>query len=144
MSVLASKRHLSKVEFLKNLTALQEQILHWCIKQPPKYKSFGIEELYNYAQEAKKYACLGNSIYVKSVNSDNDVELLNVRIQHFEDSKRQLTLLDYHIPTLYEVYNLSLSRIEQWCELISNARKQIDGVIKSDKNRIRAYINQSQ
>ena len=144
MSVLASKRHLSKVEFLKNLTALQEQILHWCIKQPPKYQSFGIEELYDYAQQAKKYACLGNSIYVKSVNSDNDVKLLDVRIQHFEDSKRHLTLLDCHIPTLYGVYNLSSSRIEQWYELIANARKQIDGVIKSDKSRIRAYQNQSQ
>ena len=114
MSVLASKRYLSKVEFLKNLSILQQRILQWCIKQPPKYQSFGIKELYDYAQQARKYACLGNSIYVKSIKSNDDVDLLNIRIQHFENSKRCLTLLDYHIPTLYEVYNLSSSKIDKW------------------------------
>ena len=65
MSVLVSKRYIAKTEFLKNLTILQKYILRWCIKQPPKYKSFGVQALYDYIESARKFACLGNSIYVK-------------------------------------------------------------------------------
>jgi len=136
MSVLVSKRYIAKTEFLKNLTILQKYILRWCIKQPPKYKSFGVQALYDYIESARKFACLGNSIYVKCVKSDNDEASLNNRIQCFKKSKYYLAMLNYHIPTILDVYNLSIQKACKWSEIINKTQALLDGVIKSDKKKL--------
>lgn len=136
MSVLASMRKVSYVEFLKQTSLLASEVREWARSQSPKDREFGAGKLYEFAENAYTEAFNANNFY------PNTVEAINYRVQHFKlaqtylhNFNAQLSLLRQGEKTQNKPLKISNKKVKRWCNYSEFALKLLKGVIEKDKQK---------
>lgn len=128
MSVPTYKRAESKVEFISTARELVLCGAKYGEIIAKRHRYFGAIEPYNLA--VKMFDCLvaGNSRDVKTEYEK--------RTEYFKQALDYLECLSSHISLLSDYVELSDNKWEHWGILIATEKKLINGILKSDKERI--------
>lgn len=132
MSVRASERELSKIEYLKTVRDVEIFFVQKQSEKPKKFRYFMSEHLIKHAANAYSSAKIANSVYV------DDVETKKYRLHCLKNAIYELQATVGQLDVLYGIYKSDVftnNEIENISELIYNAINLINGVIRSDKTR---------
>lgn len=132
MGVLLAMRNVSKVEFLKQLQELQQEVFRWSRSQSPKDKDFGVKKLYSYAEQAFDEAFDANLVYAQDEDEYKD------RINHFKASVRNLHRFNSQLTAVNNVLEISNKKVKNWCNHSEAAINLISAVIRNDKRKLKS------
>ena len=129
MSVLASMRKVSYVEFLKQTSLLASEVREWARSQSPKDREFGVGKLYEFAENAYTEAFNANNFY------PNTVDAINYRVQHFKLAQTYLHNFNAQLSLLRQGAKTQNKKVKRWCNYSEFALKLLKGVIEKDKQK---------
>lgn len=126
MSVDASKKKKSKVEFINNGQNLLIDIGNWVDAQKSIGKVTGLNSFFNLASQA--YICMS---FANSVRITN-VDTYSLRTDNFRKAKCYYRALREYLTVISTMYQIKKSRKRSWSDYLYFIDIEIDGIIKSD------------
>jgi hypothetical protein len=144
MSVIASQRGESQMQFIETARLLEEETLAYCMKAPKRYSAFLTGEIMTLAGRVHSYVLMANSVYI---TNKTEFEL---RRNYFNKANSCLQALNPKINLLYstilkshskdEKYKWIHNAMKRWCELMNREAELISKIKKSDKERHKAIL----
>ena len=153
MSVLLSKRNLSKAEFVKSATHICNETVAFCSKLSARYSRIFVPRVTNMAFEVMEFTEKANSMM------PDDEQRYQMRRENLLKARASLMSLDHELTIVYGILMQNPSaafqhntgeqakRIlgtmaQKLGELIDSENNLIRGVLKSDKERIKRKVQQ--
>ena len=129
MSVVKSKRGISRVQFLHTARELERDTKRVCIKAPKRYTFYGLQELWKTSRDIHSNLVMANSIYPTNAHE------AQVRI----DCEMKAIALIYDYATQLEILafdNVILaSDIERLSNILNDEKNLVKGLLQSDRSR---------
>lgn len=154
MSVLKSKRTLSKAEYVNNAHAIFKYVLNFLVKLSAKYSRLLAAKTIELASDIADNCEKANSIYPSSE------ERIKLREKHLLEARAALMALDVKMAMVYEVMrmnpqanfitqygkdvapDIAMRRLDSMAvtlgELIDKENGYLTNLLKSDKSRLKA------
>ena len=139
MSVLASKRNQSEIQYIQTAKELQTLMFDLVTRCPKRYSVYLCEELFRLASEVHKQVRAANTIYPTNAHE------VQMRKDHLIRARQALGNIDPYLELMYNLlsknrdqYPWRESKIMAIAELIDKEFKLIAGVMQSDKERYKA------
>lgn len=127
MSVPASEKQSSKVEFLNNGQNLLIDVGHWVESQKALNKNCGLDHFFDLLSNAFISMSVANSIKIIDVDS-----YIN-RVNNFKKSKSYYKAAREYISVITVLYSIKRNRIIKWSQFLYLINIELDGIIKHDK-----------
>lgn len=134
MSVKASERGESPIEFLKVLRDLEVYFIRLASNKPKKFRFFLNDELLKISADAYNNAKAGNSIY-PTTKMEKDL-----RAKYFYTAFCNVQMMISQTEVLYDVYKsdaLSNKELEIMSGKMYEASKMLRGILKKDRERFK-------
>lgn len=130
MSVIKRKRKLAKTQFLTNIIKLKGEVRTWCKSQSPRYDSYGLADLYGFAEKAFNEAYMANERFPKTPQD------AKYRRAHFKKAIDYLHAFNAKLTSLSTDFDISNTKLKNWSKYSYQAITQMDSVIASDARRV--------
>lgn len=129
MSVLVSKRHQSKVEFIDNSRELLIHTLH-CVKKFPKSVTFYLsQDVVKFARDSYTKVVRGNHVYPDTVSK------YELKMSYIQGAYDDVVALSSLISIMFDIYKDCLTDYgwEHWGDLINKEKILLSGLLKTLK-----------
>lgn len=135
VSVVASKKEKSKVEFITNGQNLLIDIGNWIDSQKANGKTTGLDEFYKLASQA--YICMSFANNVRII----DIDSYASRLDNFRKAKSYYRTLREYLTVISAMYQIKKKRKQSWSSYLYFIDIEIAGVIPSDLKVLQNVIS---
>lgn len=133
MSVVKSKRSLSKMEFVDNAEKLEVYTITHCAKFPKKYTFTLSNEIVGYTREIYNNVCSANE-YPNSIEDyKRRAKLFAYTVELLKKVVRQLRIAD-------QIFGIKATVMKDWMDLIDKELRLVSGIICSDREIMKALL----
>ena len=131
LSVLSRLRNESSVDYLHTARQLQIRTIKEAVKFPKRYTFYISQPLVSCSVRLYDDVVKANSIYP---GNPDDARL---RRGYLIKARAEAYTLTSQMELAFELFGMDYSAMQEWAGLVADEIRLINGVLKSDRNRIR-------